>query len=110
MCPRRRPPCYNLTMYEDFYINKPSDLVKLLDEPIGYSVPRVAKILGISEQSVHRAVQRGALIGKRHYVKGRKQPLSIEIDRESVIAYARSREGRQKAEYGYRFDQNEMPI
>jgi hypothetical protein len=98
------------TMYRDIVIKSKADILKLLQEPTGYAVPRVAAILGMSQQSVHKAVERGSLTGVRYYLAGRKLPVSIEIDRQSVIAYANARQGRDRVAYGYRFDQDGLPI
>lgn len=103
-------------MYTDILIDgKDSPLSafkKLAGDPIGYTVPRTARILGMSKQAVDQAIRKGALSATRIYMqtpKG-KTLISCEVERDSVHAYLHAREGRQRVPQGFLATQAELPL
>ena len=103
-------------MYNDIYIDGEDSshaaYKKLTAEPIGYTVARTSRILGMNRQSVDKAVRKGALSATRMYIvtdKGNKL-ISTEVDRESVHAYALARDGRDRVPKGFRSSQMALPI
>ena len=103
-------------MYHDITIDgndSPTEAFnKLTAEPTGYTIARTARILDMSRQSVDAAIRKGALRATRIYAvtKKGKSCLSVEVDRESVQAYANARNGRQRVPQGYLNDQHELAL
>jgi len=103
-------------MYHDRLITGDDDPLatfkQLVSEPVGYTVARAARILGISKQSVDKAIRNDGLHATRLYVQTEKGPklLSIEVDRESVHEYAGARHGRQRVPKGFIANQHPLPL
>ena len=102
-------------MFNDIYIdgkdNLKSVFLKLTAEPTGYTIARTAKILDMSKQAVDQAIRRDALYATRIYMATSTDKytlVSTEVDRDSVIAYARARDGRDRVPYGFKTDQREL--
>lgn len=104
---------YTIPMYHDINIpatSKLETMKKLMDGPVGYSIARTAKILGITRQSVDAAIRKDALHATRLYlvINDEKKLISTEVDRESVHAYANAKQGRNRIPYGYVDDQHQL--
>ena len=102
-------------MYNDIFIDGDDDshsaYRKLTAEVIGYTIARTSRILGMSKQSVDKAVRKGALRATRMYITtdtGNKL-ISTEVDRESVHAYALAKDGRPRVPKGFRANQMALP-
>ena len=105
-----------LNMYHDKLITGDDDPLatfkQLVSEPVGYSIARAARILGMTKQAVDKAIQKDALHATRIYINTDKGPklLSIEVDRDSVHEYAGARHGRQRVPKGYLANQHPLPL
>lgn len=100
-----------MIMYHDIIIDgtlsEAEAFKTLVSGPVGYSLPRAARILDMTRQGVDLAIRKGALQATRIYLdtsSGRKL-VSTEVDRESVHSYAEARHGRKRVPFGYRDDQ-----
>ena len=103
-------------MYTDIYIDgndSPADAFKkLMGDPIGYTIPRTARILDMTRQSVDQAIKKGALRATRIYIatsKGNKL-ISTEVDRDSVAGYLQAKNGRERVPKGFIATQQQLPI
>jgi len=103
-------------MYQDIYIDGDDSshaaYKKLTAEPIGYTIARTARILGMSKQAVDGAIRNDGLMATRMYVttdQGNKL-ISTEVDRETVHSYALARDGRNRVPKGFIPDQMALPI
>lgn len=104
------------SMYHDIYIDgddsSHSAFKKLTAKPIGYTIARTSRILGMSRQAVDKAIRNGSLFATRMFIitaKGNKM-ISNEVDRESVEAYALARDGRDRVPKGFIASQLALPI